>query len=182
MQSCRLDYCFFDSQQEHIRRHLVWQVLHHLQLMFSVVGSDGRSVRITYIVQFTSVAKFHNLGHAKNRFQTSVELWIMFLYGIICIGNWNPFRWTLRNTHRFYCLCVCILITVINFQGFFLKHNLTNKLTNRENVGLLGSTRVGSRRVIQISAGFMIFFAILGERYKLRKLQLFIRNVLPHEI
>jgi len=33
----------------------------------------------------------------------------------------------------------------------------------RENVGLLGSTRIGSRRVIQISAGFMIFFSMLGE-------------------
>ncbi|CAA6665636.1 unnamed protein product [Spirodela intermedia] len=32
-----------------------------------------------------------------------------------------------------------------------------------ENVGLLGTTRVGSRRVIQISAGFMIFFSILGK-------------------
>ncbi|KAK1326722.1 Nucleobase-ascorbate transporter 2 [Acorus calamus] len=32
-----------------------------------------------------------------------------------------------------------------------------------ENVGLLGATRVGSRRVIQISAGFMIFFSILGK-------------------
>ncbi|KAH9618889.1 hypothetical protein KSS87_015503, partial [Heliosperma pusillum] len=30
-----------------------------------------------------------------------------------------------------------------------------------ENVGLLGLTRVGSRRVVQISAGFMIFFSIL---------------------
>lgn len=32
----------------------------------------------------------------------------------------------------------------------------------RENVGLLGLTRVGSRRVVQISAGFMIFFSTLG--------------------
>ncbi|WOK95653.1 hypothetical protein Cni_G04360 [Canna indica] len=32
-----------------------------------------------------------------------------------------------------------------------------------ENVGLLGSTRVGSRRVVQISGGFMIFFSILGK-------------------
>ncbi|CAA7402369.1 unnamed protein product [Spirodela intermedia] len=32
-----------------------------------------------------------------------------------------------------------------------------------ENVGLLGTTRVGSRRVVQISAGFMIFFSILGK-------------------
>lgn len=33
----------------------------------------------------------------------------------------------------------------------------------RENVGLLGLTRVGSRRVVQISAGFMIFFSTLGQ-------------------
>ncbi|KAG6493400.1 hypothetical protein ZIOFF_048383 [Zingiber officinale] len=32
-----------------------------------------------------------------------------------------------------------------------------------ENVGLLGLTRVGSRRVIQISAGFMMFFSIMGK-------------------
>ncbi|XP_042407956.1 nucleobase-ascorbate transporter 6-like isoform X2 [Zingiber officinale] len=31
-----------------------------------------------------------------------------------------------------------------------------------ENTGLLALTRVGSRRVVQISAGFMIFFSILG--------------------
>ncbi|CAI0385559.1 unnamed protein product [Linum tenue] len=30
-----------------------------------------------------------------------------------------------------------------------------------ENVGLLGLTRVGSRRVVQVSAGFMLFFSIL---------------------
>ncbi|XP_020201976.1 nucleobase-ascorbate transporter 4 [Cajanus cajan] len=32
-----------------------------------------------------------------------------------------------------------------------------------ENAGLLALTRVGSRRVIQISAGFMLFFSILGK-------------------
>lgn len=32
----------------------------------------------------------------------------------------------------------------------------------RENAGLLALTRVGSRRVIQISAGFMIFFSVFG--------------------
>ena len=32
----------------------------------------------------------------------------------------------------------------------------------RENIGLLALTRVGSRRVVQISAGFMIFFSVLG--------------------
>jgi xanthine/uracil permease len=37
--------------------------------------------------------------------------------------------------------------------------------TYRENVGLLGSTRIGSRRVIQISSGFMMFFSVLGTAY-----------------
>lgn len=32
----------------------------------------------------------------------------------------------------------------------------------RENIGLLALTRIGSRRVVQISAGFMIFFSVLG--------------------
>ncbi|KAD5507821.1 hypothetical protein E3N88_15524 [Mikania micrantha] len=32
-----------------------------------------------------------------------------------------------------------------------------------ENAGLLAVTRVGSRRVVQISAGFMIFFSVLGK-------------------
>ncbi|GJM86801.1 hypothetical protein PR202_ga02695 [Eleusine coracana subsp. coracana] len=34
-----------------------------------------------------------------------------------------------------------------------------------ENAGLLALTRVGSRRVVQISAGFMIFFSILVPQY-----------------
>ncbi|KAJ8761430.1 hypothetical protein K2173_001561 [Erythroxylum novogranatense] len=40
---------------------------------------------------------------------------------------------------------------------------LTGSTVSVENVGLLGSTRVGSRRIIQISAGFMIFFSMLGK-------------------
>ncbi|TXG47870.1 hypothetical protein EZV62_027164 [Acer yangbiense] len=55
--------------------------------------------------------------------------------------NRDSTEWTLWNIDRLYSLC----------------------RNNRENVGLLGSTRVGSRRVIQISAGFMIFFSMLGK-------------------
>lgn len=40
---------------------------------------------------------------------------------------------------------------------------VTGSTVSVENIGLLGSTRVGSRRVIQIAAGFMIFFSILGK-------------------
>ncbi|XP_042491402.1 nucleobase-ascorbate transporter 1-like isoform X2 [Macadamia integrifolia] len=40
---------------------------------------------------------------------------------------------------------------------------VTGSTVSVENVGLLGLTRIGSRRVIQVSAGFMIFFSILGK-------------------
>ncbi|GJY45400.1 nucleobase-ascorbate transporter 1 [Tanacetum coccineum] len=39
----------------------------------------------------------------------------------------------------------------------------TGSTVSVENVGLLGLTRVGSRRVVQLSAAFMIFFSILGK-------------------
>ncbi|MED6160299.1 DUF1279 superfamily [Stylosanthes scabra] len=40
---------------------------------------------------------------------------------------------------------------------------LSGSTVSVENVGLLGSNRIGSRRVIQVSAGFMIFFSMLGK-------------------
>ncbi|CAN6462524.1 unnamed protein product [Victoria cruziana] len=39
----------------------------------------------------------------------------------------------------------------------------TGSTVSVENIGLLGLSRVGSRRVIQVSAGFMILFSILGK-------------------
>lgn len=47
------------------------------------------------------------------------------------------------------------------FDGLF--GTGTGSSVSVENVGLLGLTRVGSRRVVQISAAFMIFFSILGK-------------------
>ncbi|KAK6266623.1 hypothetical protein QUC31_017460 [Theobroma cacao] len=41
--------------------------------------------------------------------------------------------------------------------------SVTGTTASVENTGLLALTRVGSRRVIQISAGFMIFFSIFGK-------------------
>lgn len=49
----------------------------------------------------------------------------------------------------------------ILFSGIFGTGNGSS--VSVENAGLLGLTRVGSRRVIQISGGFMIFFSILGK-------------------
>ncbi|GLT50169.1 hypothetical protein SLA2020_236750 [Shorea laevis] len=49
----------------------------------------------------------------------------------------------------------------ILFSGVFGTGNGSS--VSVENAGLLALTRVGSRRVVQISAGFMIFFSILGK-------------------
>ncbi|MBA0790376.1 hypothetical protein Gohar_015033, partial [Gossypium harknessii] len=46
----------------------------------------------------------------------------------------------------------------IMLDGLF--GTVTGSTVSVENVGLLGLTRVGSRRVVQISAGFMMFFSI----------------------
>ncbi|KAH9773464.1 nucleobase-ascorbate transporter 7 [Citrus sinensis] len=47
--------------------------------------------------------------------------------------------------------------------GWQVDFRLLASLLFAENAGLLALTRVGSRRVVQISAGFMIFFSILGK-------------------
>ncbi|GAV81021.1 Xan_ur_permease domain-containing protein [Cephalotus follicularis] len=49
----------------------------------------------------------------------------------------------------------------ILFSGLF--GTVNGSSVSIENAGLLALTRVGSRRVVQISAGFMIFFSILGK-------------------
>ncbi|KAG2707507.1 hypothetical protein I3760_05G150300 [Carya illinoinensis] len=49
----------------------------------------------------------------------------------------------------------------ILFSGIFGTGNGSS--VSVENAGLLALTRVGSRRVVQISAGFMIFFSVLGK-------------------
>ncbi|KAI3761351.1 hypothetical protein L1987_51764 [Smallanthus sonchifolius] len=41
--------------------------------------------------------------------------------------------------------------------------SVSGSSVSMENAGLLALTRIGSRRVVQISAGFMIFFSVLGK-------------------
>ncbi|KAG4397994.1 hypothetical protein AAZX31_10G243600 [Glycine max] len=48
-----------------------------------------------------------------------------------------------------------------SLDGFF--GTGTESTASVENAGLLGLKRIGSRRVIQISAGFMLFFSIIGK-------------------
>lgn len=86
----------------------------------------------------------------------------MFLYNS---GHWCIAWWSIWNRHRFYCSSVSnvklLEATVLCFDIFTHSNDCT-KCVCRENVGLLGLTRVGSRRVVQVSAGFMIFFSTLG--------------------
>lgn len=66
-----------------------------------------------------------------------------YLLAIKCVWPW-----------RIYLLLLCLRHCLIVFSFI--------SLALSENAGLLGLTRVGSRRVIQISTGFMFFFALLG--------------------
>lgn len=75
------------------------------------------------------------------------------------------------NGHR-VCLPLVVGISLfsrentIKAEASITSHRVkmrSNFIVFSENAGLLGLTRVGSRRVIQISAGFMFFFSILGE-------------------
>ncbi|GJN34209.1 hypothetical protein PR202_gb22853 [Eleusine coracana subsp. coracana] len=79
-----------------------------------------------------------------------------------------PLQWgapTFSADHAFGMMAA-VLVSLIEGIGTLLDGLFgtgTGSTVSIENVGLLGSTRVGSRRVIQISAGFMIFFSMLGK-------------------
>ncbi|CAN4124273.1 unnamed protein product [Withania somnifera] len=92
--------------------------------------------------------------------------------GIISGSPWirvpYPFQWgapTFDAGEAFAMMAASFVALVegvgILFSGIFGTGNGSS--VSPENAGLLGLTRVGSRRVVQISAGFMIFFSILGK-------------------
>ncbi|KAI9113344.1 hypothetical protein K1719_015869 [Acacia pycnantha] len=61
-----------------------------------------------------------------------------------------------------------VLSRSIGLQGFSmllegLFGSVVGTTASVENVGLLGLTQIGSRRVVQMSCGFMIFFSIFGK-------------------
>jgi hypothetical protein len=87
-------------------------------------------------------------------------------------GNWHPPQWAIWNRDRLHCLSVCCIEEIHDVQSVSLSRDTYRCEQCRENVGLLGSTRIGSRRVIQISAGFMIFFSMLGELSELNLLEI----------
>ncbi|KAF8039952.1 hypothetical protein BT93_B2233 [Corymbia citriodora subsp. variegata] len=73
---------------------------------------------------------------------------------------WAYKEFTRLNSIIHSCNCM-ILLQSCSPDGIF-GTGIGSSVT-AENAGLLALTRVGSRRVVQISAGFMIFFSILGK-------------------
>lgn len=98
----------------------------------------------------------------------SVSCWEVFIWqgiGILLDGLLElalALRFLCKNacSTELYCdnFCSSVRRSAYAWQG-------SDVIYFRENVGLLGLTRVGSRRVVQLSAAFMIFFSILGWYY-----------------
>lgn len=94
--------------------------------------------------------------------------------------NWDFAKWCFRNLHWGHCCSVSAPnksnlnfwpyvhhIFLIYIHGFAIHQCLILLcfVDVSENAGLIGLTRVGSRRVIQIAAAFMIFFSLFGEHH-----------------
>ncbi|KAJ4961137.1 hypothetical protein NE237_021047 [Protea cynaroides] len=78
-----------------------------------------------------------------------------------------PFQWVSRYASA-TPVPPSILSRGIGWQGVAillsgLFGTVNGSSVSVENAGLLALTRVGSRRVVQISAGFMLFFSVLGK-------------------
>ena len=59
-------------------------------------------------------------------------------------------------------LFLCFLCFFLFGDALFSLKNVSFVFDRENNAGLLGLTRVGSRRVIHIADGFMILFSLVG--------------------
>ncbi|OEL36227.1 Nucleobase-ascorbate transporter 3 [Dichanthelium oligosanthes] len=79
-----------------------------------------------------------------------------------------PFQWgtPIFTAGHSFGMMGAVLVAAFEGIGMFLEGIFgapAGSSVSVENIGLLGLTKVGSRRVIQISTGFMIFFSIFGK-------------------
>ncbi|KAL4620039.1 hypothetical protein ACB092_06G125400 [Castanea dentata] len=89
----------------------------------------------------------------------STAPWFKFPYPL----QWGPPTFSAGHS---FAMMSAVLVSMVEGIGILLDGlfgTCTGSTVSVENVGLLGLTRVGSRRVVQISAGFMIFFSTLGK-------------------
>jgi xanthine/uracil permease len=63
-------------------------------------------------------------------------------------------------------MTVLAVFLAISYHTIVLASITINPTTafnsHRQNMGLIGATKIGSRRVVQISAGFMLLLSVLG--------------------
>ncbi|CAI0417512.1 unnamed protein product [Linum tenue] len=98
----------------------------------------------------------------------STAPWFMFPYPL----QWGPPTFSVGHC---FAMMSAVLVSMVESTGAYKAASRLAIATpppayvlsrgigwQSENVGLLGLTRVGSRRVVQISAGFMIFFSTLA--------------------
>ncbi|KAM7470510.1 hypothetical protein LguiA_008693 [Lonicera macranthoides] len=92
--------------------------------------------------------------------------------GLISGASWikfpYPFQWGRPkvNAGDTFVMMAAVFVSLIEGVSILLDGlwgAASGSTVSVENVGLLALTRVGSRRVIQISAMFMLFFSILGK-------------------
>ncbi|KAL1090496.1 hypothetical protein V6Z11_D07G092900 [Gossypium hirsutum] len=89
----------------------------------------------------------------------STAPWFKFPYPL----QWGPPTFSAGHS---FAMMSAVLVSMVEGIGIMLDGlfgTVTGSTVSVENVGLLGLTRVGSRRVVQISAGFMMFFSIFGK-------------------
>ncbi|KAK8270084.1 hypothetical protein V6Z11_D11G169500 [Gossypium hirsutum] len=89
----------------------------------------------------------------------STAPWFMFPYPL----QWGPPTFSAGHS---FAMMSAVLVSMVEGIGILLDGLFgtgTGSTVSVENVGLLGLSRVGSRRVVQLSAAFMIIFSILGK-------------------
>jgi|APAra0007618257_1042622.scaffolds.fasta_scaffold00398_12 hypothetical protein len=88
------------------------------------------------------------------------------------LGSCNFNLRVVRNWYRVFSFCVRPPILFPNLGHELILNGVVSLFSHEcsENAGLLALTKIGSRRVVQISAGFMIFFSILGKLVSLTKI------------
>ncbi|KAL0416981.1 UNVERIFIED_CONTAM: Nucleobase-ascorbate transporter 6 [Sesamum latifolium] len=92
--------------------------------------------------------------------------------GLIDAAPWiripYPFQWGAPSfdAGEAFAMMMAAFVALVEGVGILLSGlfgTANGSSVSIENAGLLGLTRVGSRRVVQISAGFMLFFSVLGK-------------------
>jgi hypothetical protein len=115
-------------------------------------------IRILYC-GLSDLSLYHGIGNIV-KYETSLS------------GHWSLAWFIFWDSHRDISFSVSIIPVKKNeCQSLFVQNKNVLLIcimifcAYRENIGLIALTRIGSRRVVQISAGFMIFFSVLGNLF-----------------